>query len=180
MDCSLAVVVLGGMAIAQIGSAQPQVTSYHSELSNESASASLSPLPPMPRGKSTILGGTVRSVDPVRDELTLKVFGQRPLRILFDERTEVYRDGTKIPLRELSSTGHASVQTVLDGTNVYALSIHLLSQSPEGEYQGQVLNYNLNTRELTVSVTMSHDTLNLLVPVNTPVARLGESAFVLA
>ena len=144
---------------------------------NESASVDLPALPPTPMGKSTIVGGIIRSVDPVRDELTLKVFGQRPLRIRFDERTQVYCDGKKIPLRDLSSAGHASVQTVLDGTDVYALSIHLLSQSPEGEYQGQVLNYNLNTRELTISAARSYVPIKLLVPINTPVARVGQSAF---
>jgi hypothetical protein len=113
----------------------------------------------------------------VRDELTLKVFGQRPVKILFDERTQVYRDGKKISLRDLGSADHASIQTVLDGTNVYALSIHMLSRSPEGEYQSRVLNYNPETRELTVSSVLFREPIKLLVPVNTPVARVGQAAF---
>ena len=95
-------------------------------------------LPLPPGGKSTILGGQIRNVDPVLDQFTLGIEGQRPLKILFDQRTQLFRNGTIISLRELRSEEHASVQTVLDGGNVYALSIHVLSQTPEGECQGHV------------------------------------------
>ncbi len=55
-------------------------------------------VPPAPKGKSTILGGEIRFVDPVRDELLLKAYGQKPIKILFDERTQVFKDGKRIPL----------------------------------------------------------------------------------
>jgi hypothetical protein len=113
----------------------------------------------------------------VRDEFSLKVFGQRPQKILFDERTQVYRDGKTIPLRDLAPSDHASVQTVLDGTEVYALSVHLMSQTPKGEYQGRVLNYNPGTGELTVSSVALHEQFRLLVPANTPITRMGQPAF---
>jgi len=179
MNCFLAIVVLGAVTTAQltVADAQSKVASPQSELVSATASAGLAALPPAPRGKSTILGGEIRRVDPVRDELTLKVFGQRPVKILFDERTQVYSDGKKIPLRELVPSDHASVQTVLDGTDVYALSVHVMSQSPEGEYQGRVLNYNPGTGELSVSSVSLHDPLKLLVPANTPIARVGQPAF---
>ncbi|MGA2167751.1 MAG: hypothetical protein ABSG62_06025 [Terracidiphilus sp.] len=180
MDRFLALVILGGVAIAQMSVADAksgQSAGPQPALRSESSSGDLPASPPAPHGKSTILGGEIRSVDPVRDELSLKVFGQRPVKILFDERTQVYRDGKKISLRDLGSADHASVQTVLDGTNVYALSIHMLSRSPEGEYQGRVLNYNPDTRELTVSSVLFREPIKLLVPVNTPVARVGQAAF---
>jgi hypothetical protein len=124
------------------------------------------------------MGGEIRRVDAVRDVLTLKVFGERPIKILFDERTQVYRDGKKIPLHDLHPVDHASVQTVLDGTNIFALSIHILSQSPEGDYQGRVLSYNPGTTELAISSVLSLQPLKLLVPASTPVVREGQPAFV--
>jgi hypothetical protein len=179
MNCSLTVIVLGGLtaALLSVADASSQVAGPQSELISATASAKLASLPPAPGGMSTILGGEIQRVDPVRDELTLKVFGQRPVKILFDERTQVYRDGKRIPLRDLISSGHASVQTVLDGTDVYALSVHTMSQSPEGEYRGRVLNYNPGTGELTVSSVMLHEPFKLLVPANIPIARVGQPAF---
>jgi hypothetical protein len=179
MNCFLGIVVLSAVTTAQlsVADAQSKVSSPQSELVSATASAGLAALPPAPLGKSTILGGEIRRVDPVRDELTLKVFGQRPVKILFDERTQVYSDGKKIPLRALVPSDHASVQTVLDGTDVYALSVHVISRSPEGEYQGRVLNYSPGTGELTISSAMLHEPFKLRVPANTPVTRVGQPAF---
>jgi hypothetical protein len=69
------------------------------------------------------------------------------------------------------------VQTLLDGTNVFALSIHILSQSPQGEYQGRVLNYDSSSNQLTLNSTMFPEPVKLLVPAGTPVVRVGQSAF---
>jgi hypothetical protein len=120
------------------------------------------------------MGGEILDVDHVRDRFTLSVFGQRRVKILYDERTQIFLDGNMIPLRDLHPLDHASVQTVLDGTDVFALSIHILSRSPEGEFQGHVLNYNPETNELTVGAALSHQILKLLVPMNTRVIREGE------
>lgn len=157
--------------------AQAELVTSRSSTESAGTTATVSSLPPAPRGKSTILGGEIRNVDPVRDQLTLRVFGQRQLKILFDERTQVYLDGNRIPLGNLSPANHASVQTVLDGTDVYALSIHMLSRLPEGEYQGHVLSFDPGTRELTLSATISREPIKLLVPANTPVVREGQKQF---
>ena len=175
----LAIAIFGGAAFAQqtIASSQAQTPLSPSELKSVVGSASIPGIPQPPKGKSTIMGGEIQRIDPVRDVLTLKVYGQRPLKILFDERTQVFRDGKKFPLRELSPADHASVQTLLDGTNVYALSVHILSKTPQGEYQGVVQNFNPATNQLTISSVLFREPLKLVVPPGTPIARVGQSIF---
>jgi hypothetical protein len=134
-------------------------------------------LPPLPPGKTTIMGGQIRKFDPVRDQFSLEIYGQRPMKILFDERTQVYRDGVRIPVRELGPGDRASVQTTLDGDNVFAVSIHILSGSPEGECDGRVLSYDRKTGELSVASSMSPAPVKLLVPVNASIERVGEPGF---
>jgi len=172
-------VMLGSAAFLQIPAAvaQSELAAPQPTIESASRTATAPHLPAAPKGKSTIMGGEIRNVDPVRDQLTLRVFGQRQLKILFDERTQLYLDGKQIPLRNLTPAGNASVQTVLDGTDVYALSIHTLSRLPEGEYQGRVLNYDPGTRELTVSAALSRQPIKLLVPVNASVVREGQGQF---
>jgi hypothetical protein len=174
----LAVVVLGGVVLTQVSivSAQSEHLA-HSALVSGSLSGDVAHLPPLPQGRSTIMGGAIQNVDPVRDQFFLRVFGERPMTILFDERTQVYRDGKRIPLRELGSEDHASVQTVLDGSDVFALSVHILSQAPQGECQGQVVSFNPDTRELAVSSVLSPSPITLLVPANTPITRVGQASF---
>jgi hypothetical protein len=130
----------------------------------------------MPKGKSTVIGGTIASVDPVTDELVLKVFGGKRMRVYFDQRTQVYRDGAKTSLRDLHENEHASVETMLDGTTVFARSIHMLSQSPEGECQGQVVSYDPGTGTLTLSEALSREAIRLRVPPGTAIAREGQGA----
>lgn len=142
-----------------------------------SAPDGLLTLPPLPSGKTTIFGGQIRSIDPVRDQLTLDVFGQHPMRVLFDERTQVYRDGKRIPLQDLAAVKHASVETTLDGTNIFAVSIHTLSEMPEGAYEGRVLSYSPSTGELIVSNGLSPDQFRVLVEGNTSIVREGQSSF---
>jgi len=177
MDRSLSALILGGVLVAQIlaGSGRAeQSTNSQPALASENASVELPAMPVAPQGKSTIMGGDIQNLDPVRDQFRLKAFGQKPMTVLFDERTQVYLDGKRIPLSDLRAEDHASVQTVLSGTNVFAISIHLLSRSPEGEYQGQVLSYDSGARELTVSAASSRIPFKLLVPMNTPIIRVGQ------
>ena len=176
----VALCMLGGVAFLHLSSAvaQPEPETPPSATASANTSADASALPPRPKGKSTIMGGEISKVDPVRDQLTLRVFGQHQLKILFDERTQLFRDGKQIPLHDLGPVSNASVQTVLDGTSVYALSVHTLSRLPEGEYQGRVLNYDRNTRELTLNAVLSRRPVTFLVPSNTPVGPASQSQFV--
>jgi hypothetical protein len=172
-----AIFMLGAMASARASTASTppqQDEPTRSAARAESASGDLLAMPP---GKSTVIGGRISSVDPVMDQLTLKVFGGgRPMKVLFDERTQVYRDGVKTSLRDLRANDHASVETMLDGTTVFARSIHMLSRSPEGECQGQVVSYEAGTGELTVSESLSPELIKLRVPAGTAIVREGQAA----
>jgi hypothetical protein len=177
MNRSFAALILGGVLAAELlttGARAEQSGNPQFGMETESASVKFPAMPVAPLGKSTIMGGTIQKLDLVRDQFQLKAFGQRPMTILFDERTQVYRDGKKIQLRDLRSDSIASIQTVLDGSNVFAISIHLLSQAPEGEYQGQVLSYDAVSRELALSSGSSRDPVKLVVPMNTPITRVGQ------
>ena len=179
MDHVIAAIIFVGMATAQISGVSAtsgHVAVLQSALTSETTLLDSTALPSAPKGKSTIVGGDIQDVDSVRDRFTLRVFGQKPVKILYDERTQVYLDGNLIPLRDLHPHDHASVQTVLDGTDVFALSIHILSRLPVGEYQGHVLNYNSETNELTVSAALSHQSLKLVVPSSTHIVREGQAA----
>lgn len=135
-------------------------------------------LPPPPSAKdSTIFGGAIRHIDPVQDQFLLDIYGQRPMKVLFDERTQVYRDGVKIPVQDLGPVDHASVQTTLDGSHIFALSVHILSPIPHGEYRGRVLSFNESTGELRLGAALSPQPISVLVPETVTIIRKGQAAF---
>jgi hypothetical protein len=176
----LIVAILSGVAFAQLstsaGSKSALDLGDQPVTKVESALGGLPGLPALPRGKSTVIGGAIHEVDRVRDQLTLNIFGGRAMKVLFDERTEVYRDGQRTALRDLRSGDHVSVETMLDGTTVFARSIHMLSRSPEGESQGQVLDYNPGSGELTVRDVLSREPIKLRVGAGTVFVRQGQAA----
>jgi hypothetical protein len=173
MGVFFAILILGAVASAQMSTVD---TKPHQAAQPASGLAgSPGDLLAMPQGKSTVIGGTISDVDPVADQLTLKVFGGRRMKILFDERTQVYRDGAKTSLRDLRTNDRASVETMLDGTSVFARSIHMLSQSPEGESHGQVISYDPGSGVLTLNESLSRDSIQLHVPAGTTIIREGQT-----
>jgi uncharacterized protein DUF5666 len=176
----LVVAILSSAAFAQVSSSATSQSAQDpgdpSAARVEGASIALPDLPAAPRGKSTVIGGAIRGVDTVRDQFTLNVYGGKSLKVLFDARTQVYRDGLRTSVRDLRAGDHVSVETVLDGTTVFARSIHMLSMLPEGECQGQVLNYNSAEHELTILNDLSREPVKLRVPAGTAIVRSGQAA----
>jgi hypothetical protein len=192
MDRFLAAVVLAGAALtasAAVRGQQEQLaaatataataTAAPTEKVNGATGAGgdVNPLPAAPTGKSTIFGGEIRNIDSVRDVLTLKVYGESPMKILFDERTQVFLDGKQIPLHALSPEGHASVETTLDGTKIFAVSIHELSRSPEGDYSGRVVSYDPGSGELTIASGATRELLKVRVAHEAVFTREGQTGF---
>lgn len=172
----------GGIVVAQgaltaFCPAQPSASHSAETPAAAAASFDLPPMPPLPAGVTTILGGAIRNVDPVLDQFTLEILGERPMKIQFDERTKVFRDGAPIPIGKLGPADHASVQTALDGTHVLAESIHILSHAPKGECQGVVRSYDSNSGKLEVDSDLSPKPLRFYLPANTPIARVGQPEF---
>ncbi|MGA1984983.1 MAG: DUF5666 domain-containing protein [Candidatus Sulfotelmatobacter sp.] len=178
----LAVAILSSAAFAQSASSAGSMTAQDQGAQRVSVSMlegglGGSPgLPTLPSGRSTVIGGAIRGVDHVRDQFTLNVFGGQKFKIVFDARTQVFRNGLKSTLLDLHPGDHVSVETVLDGTTVFARSIHVLSEVPEGECQGQVLNYRPDDGELTVRDVLSHEPFKLHVPAGTSIVGQGQAA----
>jgi hypothetical protein len=172
--------MLGGAFLSQASAApaaRSEAAVSASSTGTSNTASHLTDVPPMPKGKSTVLGGAIRDVDPVRDRFVLNVYGEKPMRILYDERTQVFKDGKRIPLHDLSPSAHASIQTTLDGASIFAISVHILSEQPGGDYQGRVLSFNPDTGELTLTSAASRAPFRITVTNQTAFKREGQSAF---
>lgn len=113
--------------------------------------ASLLPdLPPVPRAHATLVGGTLEHLDRVRDQLTVRVFGGGQVKALFDPRTHVYRGTKEVTLADLHQGERIYLDTILDGSNVFARNIRLKADAAVGESQGVVLRYRANRNDMTI------------------------------
>lgn len=98
-------------------------------------------LPPVPRKDATLIGGTVERLDRVRDQLTVQLFGGGHFSALFDPRTHVYRGSKEVTIADLRQGERVYLDTILDGTTVFAKNIRLSGAPSAGESQGILLKY---------------------------------------
>jgi hypothetical protein len=103
--------------------------------------------------------------------------GSGTMKIFYDERTQVYVNGKRIGVLDLKPETHASVETTLDGTQVFALRIHVLTTLPEGDCRGLVQSYDPGTRRLVVDSSLSHQSVRIEVPSGTSIVRVGQKEF---
>ena len=118
--------------------------------------ASLLPdLPSVPPAKATLIGGTLERLDRVRDQVTVRVFGGGRMNVLFDPRTHVYRGGTEVTIAELQVGQRIYLDTILDGSTVFAKTIRLKTVQAVGETHGVVVKYQSDRNELTIRDSIS-------------------------
>ena len=174
-------VMLGGLMLSQGEVAQSPLVASAPSVKSGNTAANLADVPPIPTGRSTILGGQIRDIDSVRDRFVLKVYGEKPMRILFDARTQLFVDGNRIPIDELKSAEHASVQTTLDGDKVFALSVHILGATPHSAFEGRIVDYDPGSGMLTLESQAATNgygqALRVRVTAETTVKRQGQSGF---
>jgi hypothetical protein len=124
--------------------------------------ASLLPdLPSLPKAKATLVGGTIAKMDRVRDQLTVQVFGGGKMKVAFDTRTHIFHDGIEAVASDLHPGDRVYVDTILDGSTVFARSIRLKTSAAAGESQGIVLSYSSDKGELIVRDAISPQPLKV-------------------
>ncbi len=148
------------------------VEASSSESSRATDAVELLPeLPAAPTGKSTLVGGRVSKVDHVRDEIMVQPFGGRNLKIVFDGRTQIFRDGAKATASDLRGGDKIYVDTILDGTTIFAKNIRILTQRTSGESRGQVVSFDSGRAELLVNDPLSPEPVTIRVTSSTKILR---------
>ena len=130
-------------------------------------------VPALPPQKASLIGGTVEKMDRVRDVLTIRVFGGGKMKIYFDPRTHILKNGEPAVPSDLRRGDRVSIDTILNGGTVFARNIRLNTSIP-GESQGIVVSYNGG--ELDVRDMLSPRVLKLRLTPQTRVTDHGHSA----
>lgn len=139
--------------------------------------ASLLPdLPPLSPAKATLIGGAIVRIDRVQDQLTVRVFGGEKMRIVFDPRTRIYRDGALATAADLHPGDRVYVDTVLDGSTVFARNIRLKTAAPVGESQGIIQSFNRERNELMIRDLLSPNALKVRLSSSTRILEGDRSA----
>jgi hypothetical protein len=122
--------------------------------------ASLLPdLPPITKGNATLIGGTISQLDRIRDRMSLAVFGGGKVTALFDPRTKVYVGTNEATIADLKQGDRVYLETVLDGSSVFARAIRVKAAPSLAQSGGTVLSNDHN--ELTLRDKISPEPVRI-------------------
>lgn len=132
-------------------------------------------LPTLPKTQVSLIGGIVTRLDPVRDRMTLRVFGGRDVTISFDVRTCVTQGETLASMRDVRPGMRVYADTILNDGRVFAKAVRVSTIAPLGETQGQITGYEADRRILRVRDAISSRDFDLQITGNTDIRSNGQA-----
>lgn len=153
--------------------AQPTVGAPTTETSSPDP---LLDVPPLPSTRVTLVGGTVDEVDRVRNHLTVQVFGGKRMKMFFDERTHIYRDGTETTQLGIRKGDRVYVDTQLDGARVFARNIRVESTAGPADARGQVLSFDRSRETMALRDELSSEPVSFRINSSTVFRAKGRPA----
>src|ERR1043166_1176398 len=186
MRLAVMMTLFSGLAWAQVSSSMAPINPPTDSISiNSSVNAaqsaditidpnSLLPNPPsMPKGKATLVGGTISDMDRVRDQITVRPFGGHDMKILFDGRTQILLDGNKATSVDIKPGSKVYVDTVLDGTTIFAKNIRVVSKGAFGQSRGQIVDFDRSRSEMTLNDGLNPESFKVKIMPGTKVIADG-------
>jgi hypothetical protein len=141
------------------GQAQTSLPSPQTDASSPAQTHQYDPLldpPPLPAGKVALIGGSITHLDVVLNRMILRPFGDKhELRIAFDTRTQIYADGKPARESSLQAGQRVYVDTILNGTVIFAKTIRIDDLATRGSGRGQIIAYDAGSGTLTVRDELS-------------------------
>ncbi|MGH9511792.1 MAG: hypothetical protein ACRD2U_06610 [Terriglobales bacterium] len=130
--------------------------------------------PPLPHSTITLIGGTVTEVDQIQNRLTVKPFGgKQRMHLNFDVRTHIFQGGQIASERDLRRGERVYLDTMLNGSKVFAKNIWIRGASGNGNGRGQIVRYDSRNDILTVRDEVSTEPVSFHLDSGT-VIRNGE------
>jgi hypothetical protein len=161
---------------AGAASGQNKATNAGAAAAGQQESSNYDPLldlPPLPQGQTTLVGGTVHSIDQIRNQLTVQPFGGHAMKVFFDERTHIYRDGVPSTQLVIRKGERVYVDTMLDGTRVFARNIRVVTGTQAADARGQVMRNDAGAGRVVIQDELSARPVTFRVTPSTVVNSSG-------
>ncbi|ABF40281.1 hypothetical protein Acid345_1279 [Candidatus Koribacter versatilis Ellin345] len=100
-------------------------------------------VPPLPKGKPTLIGGVATKVDRIHSRVTVEPYGAKnKMPIYIDERSHIYRNGVETTIQSIKKGDRVYFDTMLDGANVFAKNVRVISETGAAEVRGRITSYD--------------------------------------
>jgi hypothetical protein len=131
-------------------------------------------VPPLPKdSKVTLVGGTVRDIDHIKNRVTVNAFGGGKMKFAFDERTHVYKDGVETTQLAIQKGSRVYVDSQLVGPKLFARNIRVVTQLLAADADGQLVSFDQQRGLLAMRDRLSSQPINVGVSNDTKILKRG-------
>ncbi|MGZ4733649.1 MAG: hypothetical protein ACXVZH_16065 [Terriglobales bacterium] len=130
-------------------------------------------LPRLKQSRASLIGGTLGNIDRLRGRFILRLFGGGKLTIVFDPRTQFVHEGKAANAQDMHAGDRVYVETVLDGTAVFAKTIHVFTGAAQGTTVGQIIAYDAAQGSLSIRDQLSSRPVQFHVTSKTIITGAG-------
>jgi uncharacterized protein DUF5666 len=112
---------------------------------------------PMPQTVTTLVGGTISSIDRMRNRMTVHIYGGGHWTVNFDERTHIFHNGAETTQLALKKGERVYVDTQLDNNrhDIFARNVRVGVATPPADADGQIVEIDAKHNELTLRDTIN-------------------------
>lgn len=132
-------------------------------------------VPPLPNSKVTLVGGIVTGIDRVRNKISVEAFGGKKMKMFFDERSHIYRDGVETTQLGIRKGDRVYVDTQLDGSQIFARNIRVENTAGPADARGQIVSVDAKRGTVVVRDELSSQPVTFRVDSKTTVKGKGTS-----
>lgn len=109
----------------------------------------LAPKPLQP-SKLSLIGGTVKSIDQIRDHMTVRIYGTGTMYVKFDQRTHFFRDGKETTQLAVKKGDRIYLDTQLFEGKVFAKNVHVDTGHGPADASGQIVSFDPRSGDMVV------------------------------
>jgi len=126
---------------------------------------------PLEPSKLSLIGGTVKSIDQIRDNMTVRIYDAGTMKVKFDQRTHFYRDSKETTQLTVKKGDRVYLDTQLFEGNVFAKNVHVESGSRSADASGQIESFNPKTGEMVVQDQLAGSSVTFRVDSQTTIKQ---------
>jgi hypothetical protein len=158
---------------------QPQP---HTEIFPETAASAPDPIldpGPLPSKPLSLIGGTVKKADAVRNRVVIQPFGGgKEVSVMFDDRSHIYRNGAAATVLGIHRGDRVYVDTMTLDHKVFARTVRVETATGPVEAHGQVLHFDPASHMVQVRESLTSQTVSFFVTDRTVLHKKNGSATV--
>lgn len=118
---------------------------------------------PLQQSKLSLIGGRVKSIDQIRDHMTVSVYGAGNMQVKFDQRTHFYRGDKETTQMTLKKGDRVYLDTQLFEGKVFARNVHVVTGTSPADANGQIVSYNSRNGNMVVRDPIAGSTVTFRV-----------------